>query len=276
MSTPIASDRPPPTMTSVVIGTAILAVALGYFIGQGSSLGIFGSTTPPNRSKPKSKNPKKSWPNSYDVTIHPDSSDEEVFKQIRGADLGIESEESSEDSSSDEPEVELGQKQEGLNQFEGNREECKLVLVVRTDLGMGKGIAISQPCYLLSKTTHSIHTNTRTLVTKALTLPTGKIAAQCSHATLACYRALSSTFPSSLNPVLKQWERMGQAKVVLQAKNEEELETLQAQALSLGLCAQIIHDAGRTQIASGSATVLGVGPGPKSVVDQVTGRLKLL
>lgn len=69
---------------------------------------------------------------------------------------------------------------------------------------------------------------------------------------------------------------MGQAKVVVQAKDEEQLETLQAQALSLGLCAQIIHDAGRTQIASGSATVLGVGPGPKSVVDQVTGGLKLL
>ena len=274
MSTPIASDRPPPSMTSVVIGTAILAVALGYFIGQGSSLGIFGSPTPPNRSKPKSKNPKKSWPNSYDVTIHPDSSDEEVFKQIRGADLGIESEESSEDSSSDDAEVELGQKQEGLNQFEGNREECKLVLVVRTDLGMGKGTAISRPFHLLSKTTLS--TPPPQVVDESANIPTGKIAAQCSHATLACYRALSSTFPSSLNPVLKQWERMGQAKVVLQAKNEEELETLQAQALSLGLCAQIIHDAGRTQIASGSATVLGVGPGPKSVVDQVTGGLKLL
>ncbi|KAL8835806.1 MAG: hypothetical protein Q9176_006687 [Flavoplaca citrina] len=242
MSTPTAADRPPPSTTSIVIGTAILAVALGYFIGQGSSLGIFGSTPPPSKSKSKSKNPKKSWPNSYDVTIHPDSSDEEVFKQIRGADLGISSEESSKDSSSEEAEVELGQKQEGLNQFEGNKEECKLVLVVRTDLGMGKG----------------------------------KIAAQASHATLACYRALSSTFPSSLNPILKQWERTGQAKVVLQAHSEEDLETLQAKALSLGLCAQIIHDAGRTQIASGSATVLGVGPGPKSVVDGVTGGLKLL
>ncbi|KAL8783472.1 MAG: hypothetical protein Q9213_004609 [Squamulea squamosa] len=243
MSTAIA-DRPPPSITSIIIGTAILAVTLGYFIGQGSSLGIFGFTPPPSKTKSKGKKAKSSWPNSYDVTIHPDSSDEEVFKKIRGADLGIESEESSKDSSSDEGEDkdELGQKQEGLNQFEGNREECKLVLVVRTDLGMGKG----------------------------------KVAAQCSHATLACYRALSSTFPSSLNPVLKQWERMGQAKVVVQAKNEEELETLQAQALSLGLCAQIIHDAGRTQIASGSATVLGVGPGPKSVVDQVTGGLKLL
>ncbi|KAL8683540.1 MAG: hypothetical protein Q9186_000452 [Xanthomendoza sp. 1 TL-2023] len=244
MSTPKGPDRPPPSTISIIVGTAILAVALGYLIGQGSSLGLFSSTTPTGKGKSKSKPPKKSWPNSYDVTIHPDSSDEEVFKQIRGADLGIESEESSKDSSSEEAEdgSQLGQKQEGLKQFEGNREECKLVLVVRTDLGMGKG----------------------------------KIAAQCSHATLACYRALSSTFPSTLNPVLKQWERMGQAKVVLQAKNEEELETLQAQALSLGLCAQIIHDAGRTQIASGSATVLGVGPGPKSVIDQVTGGLKLL
>ena len=69
---------------------------------------------------------------------------------------------------------------------------------------------------------------------------------------------------------------MGQAKVAVQVKSEEELELLQAQAMSLGLCARIIHDAGRTQIASGSATVLGVGPGPKSVVDQVTGGLKLL
>lgn len=65
-------------------------------------------------------------------------------------------------------------------------------------------------------------------------------------------------------------------KVALQVKNEEELEMLQAQAVSLGMCAQVIHDAGRTQIASGSATVLGIGPAPKSMVDQVTGHLKLL
>ena len=65
-------------------------------------------------------------------------------------------------------------------------------------------------------------------------------------------------------------------KVALQVKSEEELEVLQAQAVSLGLCARIIQDAGRTQIASGSKTVLGIGPGPKSVIDQVTGHLKLL
>jgi len=76
--------------------------------------------------------------------------------------------------------------------------------------------------------------------------------------------------------MLRRWENWGQAKVTVQVKSEDELLLLQAQAISLGLCAKIIHDAGRTQIATGSATVLGVGPGPKSVIDQVTGHLKLL
>lgn len=59
-------------------------------------------------------------------------------------------------------------------------------------------------------------------------------------------------------------------------KNESELELLQAKALSLGIVAEVVQDAGRTQIASGSRTVLGVGPAPKSVIDEVTGQLKLL
>jgi len=124
-------------------------------------------------------------------------------------------------------------------------EEFKLVLVVRTDLGMTKG----------------------------------KIAAQCSHATLACYKALlkqEARAKSQSDSFLSRWESTGQAKVTVQARGEEELLILQAQAMSLDLCAKVIHDAGRTQIASGSTTVLGVGPGPKSIVDQVTGSLKLL
>lgn len=48
--------------------------------------------------------------------------------------------------SEDEEEQEEEQEEEGkggeLKAFEGNREECKLVLVVRTDLGMGKGMYI--------------------------------------------------------------------------------------------------------------------------------------
>ena len=102
----------------------------------------------------------------------------------------------------------------------------------------------------------------------------GKIAAQCSHATLACYKTLVRADPA--HPVLKRWERLGQAKVALKVDTEEDMLMLQAQAVSLGLCAQVIHDAGRTQIASGSATVLGIGPAPKSKIDEVTGHLRLL
>lgn len=76
--------------------------------------------------------------------------------------------------------------------------------------------------------------------------------------------------------MLKRWERGGQAKVALQVKSEEEVMELQARAVGAGLCARVVRDAGRTQIKAGSVTALGVGPGPRSVVDGVTGGLKLL
>ncbi|KAF4450538.1 PTH2 family peptidyl-tRNA hydrolase [Fusarium albosuccineum] len=124
-----------------------------------------------------------------------------------------------------------------------NGEECKLVLVVRTDLGMTKG----------------------------------KIAAQCSHATLACYKTLSrSPADSPQRKILNRWERLGQAKIAVQVKSQDEILELRRKARALGLTAEVIQDAGRTQIEAGSMTVLGVGPAPKSVVDQVTGGLKLL
>ncbi|KAI6382598.1 hypothetical protein MCOR25_000600 [Pyricularia grisea] len=131
-----------------------------------------------------------------------------------------------------------------VNAGTDEKEECKLVLVVRTDLGMTKG----------------------------------KIAAQCSHATLACYKVLSraATKSDAAARLLRRWERMGQAKIAVQVKSQEELEELQGVARSLGVTAEAIHDAGRTQIAAGSMTVLGVGPAPKSLVDQITGKLKLL
>ncbi|PSN61139.1 PTH2-domain-containing protein [Corynespora cassiicola Philippines] len=154
-----------------------------------------------------------------------------------GSPVAAPSRRSEKEEDSDESSDEEG---DAPSEFPGHSEECKLVLVVRTDLGMTKG----------------------------------KIGAQCGHATLACYKHFLRHSPNST--ILRRWERYGQMKVALQVKSEEELEMLQAQALSLGLVAHIIHDAGRTQIASGSATVLGIGPAPKGVIDQVTGGLKLL
>ena len=47
-------------------------------------------------------------------------------------------------------------------------------------------------------------------------------------------------------------------------------------AESLGIPNYIVVDAGRTQIAAGSETVLALGPGNVSEINQVTGSLKLL
>ncbi|GKZ39736.1 gluconate transport-inducing protein [Aspergillus brasiliensis] len=201
-------DRTPPSTAAYVVATAILAGITGYFIGQGSTLGLF------------SNKEKEGWPNSYNVKPHLDSSEEDYESE--------EEEDSEEEGDGTE-----------LANFDSSNEEVKLVLVVRTDLGMTKG----------------------------------KIAAQCSHATLACYKYLTAYTPNS--GILRRWESQGQAKIALQVKSEEEMEEMQAKAISLGLCARVITDAGRTQIASGSRTVLGV-LGPKSVVDSVTGHLKLL
>ncbi|KAF8624809.1 hypothetical protein AX15_005696 [Amanita polypyramis BW_CC] len=112
----------------------------------------------------------------------------------------------------------------------GFMEPCKLVLVVRTDLGMTPG----------------------------------KVAAQCGHATLACYKALIRK-----NPVLLQhWELTGQAKIALKAKSEQQLLELEAIAKSLNICARSIHDAGHTQVEAGTRTVLGIGPAPVELVNQ--------
>ncbi|XP_076068000.1 peptidyl-tRNA hydrolase 2, mitochondrial-like isoform X2 [Oratosquilla oratoria] len=113
----------------------------------------------------------------------------------------------------------------------------KLVLVVRSDLKMGKG----------------------------------KVAAQCSHATLKAYKQVKQNQPG----ILRTWEMNGQPKVVVKIDNEEDLIELTATARTVGLTTSLIQDAGRTQIAPGSRTVLGVGPGPSDLVDQVTGHLKL-
>lgn len=53
-------------------------------------------------------------------------------------------------------------------------------------------------------------------------------------------------------------------------------EALAEKAERLHIPNYIVVDAGRTQIAAGSETVLALGPGNVSEINQVTGSLKLL
>lgn len=217
-----------PTLLSVAIAAAILAGTVGFFVGQLTSLGTVSSTRIPEKD------------------IHEDSA-----------------------SSIDDVDTSAGKKHDkgsSLNEWPRD-EEYKLVLVVRTDLGMTKGNHITYRTWFYKDERSNYY------------VYSGKIAAQCGHATLACYKSSlpqKSGKSSRTAAALKQWEHMGQAKIAVQCRSEDDLLMYQAQAISLGLVAEVIYDAGRTQIAANSATVLGIGPGPKSVIDQVTGTLKLL
>ncbi|XVF42926.1 hypothetical protein PTKIN_Ptkin01aG0403900 [Pterospermum kingtungense] len=98
-----------------------------------------------------------------------------------------------------------------IEKFADILKDFKLVLVVRNDLKMGKG----------------------------------KIAAQCSHATLGLYKKLLHRAPKALG----RWEMCAQPKVVVKIDSEEDMLVLQERAKSLNLPTHITIDAGRTQIA---------------------------
>jgi len=75
--------------------------------------------------------------------------------------------------------------------------------------------------------------------------------------------------------ILEDWEYHGQTKIALKCASEEEMLTLQNTARELGICANSIKDAGRTQIAAGSRTVLAIGPG-NSILDHTRSALTII
>lgn len=113
----------PPSALSIAVAIGLLGLLAGYFLGQGRSLGLFGGSS----GGKKKKTGKKSWPNSYDVKIHEDSSSEDVA----GVGTG--------ETESEDEDFEDSDNQQEVKSFEASNEEVKLVLCVRTDLGMTKG-----------------------------------------------------------------------------------------------------------------------------------------
>ncbi len=111
--------------------------------------------------------------------------------------------------------------------------EYKLVVVVRTDLGISKG----------------------------------KMAAQVAHAAVDC--SLKSKKSDSSN--FKKWFDEGQKKVVVKGQNESTLRDLQQHAREVGLVSSLVTDAGLTEVPAGTVTCLGIGPAADSEIDSITG-----
>ena len=113
---------------------------------------------------------------------------------------------------------------------------AKLVVVVRADVGMGRG----------------------------------KLAAQVAHAAVAA--ALSARGSRDFDA----WLGEGQPKVVLSVSDGDQLGAVAAAADAADLPVHVIRDAGRTQLAPGTPTCCAIGPADSARIDAVTGGLSLL
>ena len=107
------------------------------------------------------------------------------------------------------------------------------------------------------------------LVRQDLKLPKGKMAAQAAHA------SVEAVFNSDKAKVAS-WRKEGQKKVVLKIKDEKELIEFVNLAKAAKLKTALITDAGRTVIAPGTKTCVGIGPDEDEKIDAVTGKLKMM
>jgi len=114
---------------------------------------------------------------------------------------------------------------------------------------------------------------TMVLVTrKDLKLSPGKLAAQAGHAAVNCVLTAKKVKPK----IVEEWRNTGSRKIVCQVSNLDAMKRLYGDARDLGLISEMIKDAGRTEIPAGTVTVLGIGPGPRRAIDELTGSLPLV
>lgn len=109
------------------------------------------------------------------------------------------------------------------------------------------------------------------IVRKDLKMGKGKIAAQCGHASLGVFLKVSDKYPS----IAKKWlnEDSGFKKKFYYCKDESEMDQKNKLAKTNGFETVKIHDAGRTQIAPNSATVLAIGPVKESQIEELASGL---
>lgn len=105
-----------------------------------------------------------------------------------------------------------------------------------------------------------------------LKLSPGKLAAQVAHAAVVC--ALDTKGKNS--KWFTKWQNEGAKKAVLKVETEQDFYELKQKAKDLKIVAHIISDAGHTEIPAGTKTVIGIGPAPDNIIDQVTGELPIL
>ena len=107
------------------------------------------------------------------------------------------------------------------------------------------------------------------LVRTDLKIDKGKLAVQCSHA------SVEAVLKSDIKKV-NSWKLQGMKKVVLKVDNLRELTKYKKLSEKQGLVTALIKDAGRTFFKKPTITCLGIGPDKEEKIDKVTKELRML
>lgn len=129
------------------------------------------------------------------------------------------------------------------------------------------------------------------VVRSDLNMRKGKIAAQASHASMKVFfdrileqpsftrdgiRVLPTTITIPLQGFEPQWVFGQFTKIVVQGDSESHLKDLEAAAKAAGVPCALIVDSGATEFHGvPTVTALAVGPAEASLVDAITGALRL-
>lgn len=147
------ADRSPPTTLAIIISTALIAGLSGYLLGIGASLGLlpnpFVAKKPAKRGIENYDDEEESEEEDIDASIldHAPNwangfeADKRDGLRATAAATKKQPKVKTESEWEDvEVKVEHPREKAAKPEWENSNEECKLVLVVRTDLGMTKGM----------------------------------------------------------------------------------------------------------------------------------------
>jgi PTH2 family peptidyl-tRNA hydrolase len=102
-----------------------------------------------------------------------------------------------------------------------------------------------------------------------LKMSKGKLVSQGSHASIGA-------FVKTDGKDKELWLREGMMKIVVKVSSEKELDEVYKNARGMRLPAEMVSDAGRTQLEPGTKTAVGIGPAEDGKIDAITGKMKLL
>lgn len=111
------------------------------------------------------------------------------------------------------------------------------------------------------------------ILRKDLNMRKGKMCAQSCHASLA---SLFDCNSKGLTKISSNWLAEGQTKIVVSVDSEDELREVYKAADKLDLPCSLILDAGKTEFKEATYTCVGIGPYDSTIIDSITGKLKLL